>query len=477
MSHPVIIQGGMGAGVSNWLLANRVASKGQIGLVSGTALDLILSWRLQLGDPGGHMRRALEHFPDRDMARRVLDGSFISGGKAPGTPFKPNPKFTIDPTRKLLDLTVVSNFVEVFLAKQGHDGKIGINYLEKIQMPNPASIYGAMLASVDYVFMGAGIPREIPGIIDKLTVHEDVTLKPTVIGEQSDDSYKIEFSPREHMGVELPELKRPSFIAIIASTVLALTLARKSTGRVDGFVVEGPRAGGHNAQPRGDMKLNDKGEPIYGPKDDVNIEGIKKLGLPFWLAGTYGSPERLVEALELGAQGIQVGTAFAFCRESGLRDDLKQRLIEKAVNGEAEVITDPMVSPTGFPFKVARLEGTNSEPQVYSERKRVCDLGFLRHLYRRDDGKVGYRCPSEPVESYVKKGGVESDTVGRKCLCNGLMANIGLAQCRGNGYVEKPLVTAGCDLKYITHFVKDPSDTYSAEDVIDYLLEQYQPSS
>ena len=42
---------------------------------------------------------------------------------------------------------------------------------------------------------------------------------------------------------------------------------------------------------------------------------IVGLGLPFWLAGGYGSAEKLKEALAEGAAGIQVGTAFAFCDE------------------------------------------------------------------------------------------------------------------------------------------------------------------
>ena len=68
---PKIIQGGMGAGVSDWKLARAVSLKGQIGVVSGTALDLILVRRLQNGDAGGHMRRALAAFPDQAMAQRI----------------------------------------------------------------------------------------------------------------------------------------------------------------------------------------------------------------------------------------------------------------------------------------------------------------------------------------------------------------------------------------------------------------------
>ena len=35
-------------------------------------------------------------------------------------------------------------------------------------MPHLASIYGAMLAGVGYVLMGAGIPLHIPGVLDAL---------------------------------------------------------------------------------------------------------------------------------------------------------------------------------------------------------------------------------------------------------------------------------------------------------------------
>jgi len=47
---PKIIQGGMGAGVSDWRLARAVSRTGQLGVVSGVALDQIFARRLQDGD-------------------------------------------------------------------------------------------------------------------------------------------------------------------------------------------------------------------------------------------------------------------------------------------------------------------------------------------------------------------------------------------------------------------------------------------
>ena len=71
---PKIIQGGMGVGVSNWRLAQTVSRLGQLGVVSGTALDSLFVRRLADGDFGGHMRRGLDAFPFPDMAKRIWAG-------------------------------------------------------------------------------------------------------------------------------------------------------------------------------------------------------------------------------------------------------------------------------------------------------------------------------------------------------------------------------------------------------------------
>jgi NAD(P)H-dependent flavin oxidoreductase YrpB (nitropropane dioxygenase family) len=249
-----------------------------------------------------------------------------------------------------------------------------------------------------------------------------------------------------------------------------MTLARKSNGRVDGFVVEGPTAGGHNAPPRGQVQLNIRGEPIYGLRDDPDLEKIRDLGLPFWMAGGFATPAMLGRALQAGAAGIQVGTAFAFCRESGIEPGLKQQALALSRRGRADVFTDPLASPTGFPFKVLVLEGTLSQAPTYETRSRICDLGYLTHAYQRADGRIGYRCPAEPVEDYVRKGGQLADTVGRKCLCNALFANIGLGQTQADGTEELALVTAGDDVANIARFLKPGEDSYGAADVIEYLL-------
>lgn len=462
----------MGVAVSSWPLARAVSISGQLGVVSGTALAVVLARRLQLGDPGGELRQALAQFPFPAMASRVLADYFIPGGKAPEAPFKLTPMPTLKPRRSLIELTVVANFVEILLAKQGHHGRIGINYLEKIQLPTLPSLYGAMLAGVDYILMGAGIPRAVPGALDLLALGKPASLPVDVEDALSGEKHCTTFDPQDFCSGPAPQLQRPLFLGIIASATLALTLARKASGRVDGFIIEGPTAGGHNAPPRGALQLTPAGEPLYGPRDIPELDKIRALGLPFWLAGGYGRPGKLAEAISLGAAGIQVGTPFAFCEESGIQPELKRQAITLSRLGQANVFTDPVASPTGFPFKVAQLQETLSNQARYEARDRICDLGYLRHPYRKDDGSIGYRCPAEPIEHYIRKGGGPNETLGRKCICNALPATVGLAQIRPSSADELPLVTAGDDFVNLAQFLPPGRDSYTAADVLRMLLAQ-----
>ena len=464
---PSIIQGGMGIGVSSWRLARAVSRRGHLGVVSGTAIDSLFVRRLQDGDPGGDLRRAMAAFPLPEVAAEALRRYFIPGGRPSGTPYRMLTMYRQAASRAREQVNMLASFAEVWLAREGHAGAVGINLLTKVQLPNLAALYGAMLAGVNYVLMGAGIPREIPGVLDALARHARTSLRLDVEGLASGEAVETVLDPAEHWnGAVPPEVGRPAFLPIISSESLATMLKRKASGAVDGFVVEGPTAGGHNAPPRGKPQLNERGEPIYGERDVADLDAMRELGLPFWLAGGTGSPEALRAAHEAGAAGIQVGTLFAYAAESGLTAEYKRSVLEHAARGEVDVITDPRASPTGYPFKVVRWP---ADPVAAApERERVCDLGYLRAAYVRPDGKLGYRCAAEPVKAYVEKGGSEADTAGRRCLCNALMANIGHAQVRAEGRVEQPLLTSGDDLVGIGDFLRGRT-SYSADDVVDYL--------
>lgn len=472
MQLPKIIQGGMGVAISNWHLAHAVSRAGQLGVVSGTGIALVMIGRLNQGDPGGHVRRALAQFPFQADAQRVLDDYYVEGGIPAGATFKRPVMWTTKPSRWLNALTVIANFVEVWLAKDGHSNPVGLNLLEKVQMPTMASLYGAMLAGIDVVIMGAGVPLQVPGILDSLAQHQPVRYRLDVQEATAEEEYYIHFDPEAvfpGVAAQLGALKRPLFFPIISSVVLAQALLKRASGSIEGFVVETPIAGGHNAPPRGQMQLNELGEPIYGERDTVDFAKLRLLGLPFWIGGGYGTPEQLQAALAVGAQGIQVGTAFAYCNESGMTEAVKEALLARARAGTLQVRTDPVASPTGFPFKVVQLPESIANATLYEERERICDIGFLRHLVKQEDGLI-YRCPAEPVEQYVKKGGSEADTPGRMCLCNHLGAAAGFPQQRKDGFIEPPLVTAGDDVVNVARYLKADATRYSAEDVITYLL-------
>lgn len=457
----------MGVAVSSWWMARSVAMAGQLGVVSGTALDCVLARVLQDGDAGGHARRALAHFPDQEMAGRALATYFRPEGRE-GKPYRPNPTLTVQPSKAAVELSVLGNFVEVWLAKEGHDGLVGVNFLEKIQMATPTAALGAILAGVDYVIMGAGIPREIPALLRSLASGERGGITIDVAGGTM--RHTSEVDPREVLGDALPSLRCPRFLAIVSLHSLASYLYRDEDIRPDGFVVEGPTAGGHSAPPRAKDDLDEDGQPLYGPRDIANLNAIAKLGLPFWVAGGESTPEAVAEAREKGAAGVQCGTIFALSTDSGLETGLRAKLFAQMAEGTLKVRNDPRASPTGFPFKVAAVPGTQSDPDVYEARPRLCDLSYLRTPYERPNGSLGYRCPSEPVDAYVKKGGQVEDTVARKCLCNALMANIGRGQHRKDGYDETPALTLGQELDGPRRLLEVYPRGWTARQAVEWLV-------
>ncbi len=463
----------MGVGVSDWRLAQAVAREGALGVVSGTALDTVLVRRLYQGDPEGNVRRALAAFPDARLAQEILDRYFLEHNTPASRDFPATPMAAILPEGRLQkhleELLVVGGFMEVFLAKEGHSGQIGMNLLEKIQVSNPATIYGAMLAGLDYLMMGAGIPVEIPGLLDQYAAGADGSITLTIEGDSKGVVTTLQFSPGRIISNPPETMKRPAFFAIVSSNVLARTMVTRASGRVDGIVVEDHTAGGHNAPPRGELQLTDDGEPLYGSKDAVDPAGIRKLEVPFWLGGSRGFPDSLSVARALGAAGTQVGTLFAFCRESGFLPELKRKFLEMVQAGTARVFTHLQASPTGYPLKVALVDGTVAVSPDFEERPRRCNIGLLRRLYRTPTGSIGGRCPAESPEDFVNKGGNPEEAPQARCLCNGLLASIGFGSLYSDGYEEKPLLVPGESIPALRAIIAALGLDFTAAQVVRYL--------
>lgn len=505
-----LIQGGMGVYVSNWRLAKAVAmaSPGETaGTVSGTALDVVYARLLQLGDPGGHARRALQAF-DRifgtGIGRKICDRYFIDGGKAPDARYKGTSMHILrsqngEDTRhmpvgsdatpvpltlndEIIELLIATGFAEVWLAKEGHDGKIFINFLNKIELPLLYTLYGAMLARVDGVVVGAGNPEGLPALCTRLANQEVVTKRLSVLYRAAGEEFTLRFDPKGVADGQFAKspLRRPAFLAIASLDEMVKALAESPGEAPDGFIVEHHQAGGHNANPVGPMKLDDWGQPIYSEKDEADLAVIRKVETPFWLAGGYDSNEKLKEARAAGAAGVQVGSAFALSEESGMRSDYRSAILEQLKNGTegTSLVRTTMFSPTGFSFKVVQLENTLSNDAVFETRRRVCDIGLLqqRGLSKPDEsGKrsLFHRCPAGPVESYTRNRGLERNTEQRRCLCNGLLACVGLGQLmKGErDLVEEPaIVTLGQHLDGIRRLSRQGQTHYWAQDVVADIL-------
>jgi NAD(P)H-dependent flavin oxidoreductase YrpB (nitropropane dioxygenase family) len=228
------------------------------------------------------------------------------------------------------------------------------------------------------------------------------------------------------------------------------------------------------------MTKDELGQPIYGEKDNADLAAFRTLKFPFWLAGGYGSHAKLQEALGAGATGIQAGSVFALAEESGMQPEVRLGILHALRHGadDASLVRTTMVSPTGFAFKVVQLPATVSEGHIYETRRRVCDLGLLQQLGLGKPGEDGVRtlfqrCPAGPIDTYIKRRGLERNTEERWCLCNGLLSCVGLGQMRelrGTPSQEPAIVTLGDHLDGIRRLSRQGQAHYWAEDVVADIL-------
>lgn len=509
-----LIQGGMGVYVSNWRLAKAVAMEKPgitAGTVSGTALDVVYVRLLQLGDPGGHIRRAFNAFDAQfgvEIGSKTYANYYIADGKRPGTPYKFGPglimqsenndqssrnksedekQISVTLKEDLIELIILTAFAEIWLAKEGHNGNIFINFLKKIELPIIYAMYGAMLAGVNGIVVGAGNPHGLPEICSKLSRHEEVTSDISILYREQGDSYVIRFDPKKILGGQLirKPMNRPAFLAIVSLESLVTALVNDTSESPDGFIIEHHTAGGHNASPQGPLKKDDLGQPVYSELDEPDLVSIRQLGVPFWLAGGYGSKTGLDKAIMAGANGIQTGSVFALSKDSGLTASNRSSIFNELQKGtpDSELILTSLYSPTGFPFKVFQLSGTLSDEKIYSARKRVCDLGFLRQrgLTKSDESEARQlfqRCPAGPIEDFINKRGLLLNANGKRCLCNGLLAGVGLGQVgiRDGVLTDEPaIITLGNDLQGIRRLSRHGQVEYSASDCVEDILGETNP--
>lgn len=502
--------GAMGLGITDDFLARSVELAGGRGVTSLEGVDHILARSLQDGDPTGSIMRVIDEFERRFQAHELADYArsfYIEGGKTtPG--YRKLPMFGNNPSKGIEGLSVLGGYWIVRTAKvgrflQGPEVKIAANKLEEVQTPIPSVVFGGMLAGLDEIEISAGLPFQIRGMVNALCGLESVKYKLDVHSGSSESrdsrnaGHFVRFNPRRHIGRLDGELKPPKITGVASSNVAIrfLTDQTRHPNAIDQLKVEFPEeTGGHSTKPR-DIVYNKAGEYQYGPKDKIDLKLARKLtdanGIQLTVAGGYSTPEDVKYVIEeIGADSVTVATIFQYCRESGLPRRKKDAIIAAALSDNIRIFNDPRISPTGYAFRVvSKVPGILSigDPEVYEEWNRTdpndidsnniprdlhkeCTMGRLRERFIRN-GRLAWRCKSEPVRDFVRKGGKEEATHGAGCACEMLMEPIDLGQIHDDGYVIPGLYSAGAKIGFLgdSRLMRGRT-SYSARDTIQYLV-------
>jgi len=204
------------------------------------------------------------------------------------------------------------------------DGLLGVNIMCAL------TNYGDMVRTsirerVDLIISGAGLPLDLPGYLREVSE-------------------------------EMKEDMRTKLVPIVSSGRAASILCRKWLHKFDylpdGFVVEGPKAGGH---------LGFKAEQLDDPKFQLEnlvpevIEAVTPYrdkhnkDIPVIAAGGIFTGADIAKFLELGASGVQMGTRFVATHECDADEEFKRAY----VNAQKEDLTI-IKSPVGMPGRALK---------------------------------------------------------------------------------------------------------------------------
>lgn len=214
---------------------------------------------------------------------------------------------------------------EIRKARRATSGILGVNIMVAL------TDYGDLVKTsiregIDIIFSGAGLPLDLPGY---LTPGCNTNLVP-----------------------------------IVSSARAAKILCKKWLSRYDylpdGFVVEGPKAGGHIG-----FKEHQIDDPSFALEQLVSEviaiakEFETKTGktIPVVAAGGIYNGEDIYDFLELGVAGVQLGTRFVATHECDADKAFKQTYIE-AKKEDMVIIKSPVGMP-GRAIHNAFIDGVN----------------------------------------------------------------------------------------------------------------------
>ena len=215
---------------------------------------------------------------------------------------------------------------EIRRARSRTQGVLGVNIMVALtDFVNLAK--AAIEEGIDIIFAGAGLPLRLPEL--------------------------------------LGENRHTKLVPIVSSGRAARILCKKWQDDFnytpDGFVVEGPLAGGH---------LGFKAEELGSPENRLErlvpevIEAVRPFAeaagrpIPVIAAGGVFSGEDIYNTLQLGASGVQMATRFVATEECDASPAFKQAYIESK-EGDAVIIKSPVGMP-GRALRNAFIDSVNA---------------------------------------------------------------------------------------------------------------------
>lgn len=213
------------------------------------------------------------------------------------------------------------------------DGLLGVNIM--CALTNYSDMVKTSIREgVDVIISGAGLPMDLPGYL-------------------------------KEMKEEMKEEAKTKLVPIVSSGRAASILCKKWMKKFDylpdGFVVEGPKAGGH---------LGFKAEQLEKPEFQLEqivtdvIDAVTPFrqahhkDIPVIAAGGVYTGQDIAKFLELGASGVQMGTRFVATHECDADEEFKKAYIN-ATKDDVTIIKSPVGLP-GRALKNAFLDAVAS---------------------------------------------------------------------------------------------------------------------
>lgn len=204
------------------------------------------------------------------------------------------------------------------------DGLLGVNIM--CALTNYSDMVKTSIREgVDLIISGAGLPMDLPGHLREVST-------------------------------ELKEEVKTKLVPIVSSGRAANILCKKWLKKFgylpDGFVVEGPKAGGHLG-----FKAEDLEKPEFQLENIVTdvIGAVQPYrdshhkDIPVIAAGGVYTGGDIARFLEMGAAGVQMGTRFVATEECDADEAFKQAY----VNAQKEDVTI-IKSPVGLPGRALK---------------------------------------------------------------------------------------------------------------------------